>query len=147
MYPRAKSLGIILKDNKILVEERKGKHSTGNGLYYRLIGGTIEFGECSKDTIIREFKEETALDIEIIDYIVCLENIFNIEDNIGHEIIQIYLVEFKDQMQYQKESFKIVEGSKITYAKWISLTDIFRGKIILYPNGLNEVLKNNFNSL
>jgi hypothetical protein len=45
MYPRANTLGIIVKDNYLLLEELKGKHSKGIGFYYRPIGGTIELGE------------------------------------------------------------------------------------------------------
>lgn len=141
MYPRAKALGIVIWDNKILLEEQIGIHSQGNGFYYRPIGGTIELGEKSNETIIREYKEEIAENIEIKCYISCLENIFRIDESIGHEIIQIYLVKFRDTTLYQKKSFKVVEGSKTTYAKWISLKDIVEGKKILYPNGLNELLQ------
>ncbi|MEK4759565.1 NUDIX hydrolase [Viridibacillus sp. FSL E2-0187] len=143
MYPRANTLGIIIHNNKILLEEQEGKHSKGIGTYYRPIGGTIELGEKSSETIIREYNEEIAVGIEIKRYIACLENIYRIDGNIGHEITQIYLVEFIDQTLYQKESFKVVEGSKTTFAKWISLEEIIDGKKILYPNGLIELLQKN----
>lgn len=45
MLPRANALGVILHNDKILVEERHGQHSKGTGYYYRPIGGTIELGE------------------------------------------------------------------------------------------------------
>ncbi|ATP40897.1 DNA mismatch repair protein MutT [Solibacillus sp. R5-41] len=143
MYPKAKTLGIIMRNNKILLEEQEGKHSKGTGIYYRPIGGTIELGEKSSDTIKREYIEEIAVDIEINRYMGCLENIFRIDGNIGHEIIQIYLVEFKDQNLYQKENFKVVEGRKTTFTKWISLEEIIDGKKILFPNGLIELLQKN----
>lgn len=88
MYPKANTLGIILRNNKILLEELEGKHSKGIGIYYRPIGGTIELGEKSSETIIREYSEEIAVDIKIKRYIGCLENIFRIDENIGHEITQ-----------------------------------------------------------
>ena len=141
MYPKAKALGILLRDNKILLEELEGKHSKGTGKYYRPIGGTIELGEESSETIIREFIEEMAVDIEIKSYVGCLENIFRIDENIGHEIIQIYLVEFTDQDLYQKESFKVIEGRKTTYTKWICIEEIKCGKKTLFPNGLIELLQ------
>lgn len=141
MYPKAKTLGILLRDNKILLEELEGKHSKGTGKYYRPIGGTIELGEMSSETIIREFTEEMAVDIEIKSYIGCLENIFRIDENIGHEIIQIYLVEFNNQNLYQKESFEVIEGKKTTYTKWISIEEIMNGKKTLFPNGLTELLE------
>ncbi|MDF2066690.1 NUDIX hydrolase [Bacillus sp. Cr_A10] len=143
MYPRANALGIIMNNNKILLEEQEGKHSKGTGTYYRPIGGTIEFGENSSETIIREYNEEIAVDIEIKRYIACLENIFRIDGNLGHEITQIYLVGFIDQTLYQKDSFKVVEGNKTTFTKWISLEEIIDGKKILYPNGLKELLQKN----
>lgn len=143
MYPRANTLGIIIKNNKILLEEKKGKHSKGIGTYYRPIGGTIELGEKSSETLIREYNEEIAVDVVIIRYIACLENIFRIEGNIGHEITQIYLLEFKDQTLYEKESFKVIEGSKTTLTKWIPLEEITAGKKILFPDGLTELLQKN----
>lgn len=143
MYPKAKTLGIIMSNNKILLEEQEGKHSKGTGIYYRPIGGTIELGEKSSDTITREYIEEIAVDIEIKRYMGCLENIFRIDGNLGHEIIQIYLVEFIDQNLYQKENFKVVEGKKTTFTKWISLEEIMDGKKILFPNGLTELLQKN----
>lgn len=143
MYPKAKTLGIIMRNNKILLEEQEGKHSKGTGIYYRPIGGTIELGEKSSDTITREYLEEIAVDIEIKRYMGCLENIFRIEENLGHEIIQIYLVEFSDQNLYKKENFKVVEGRKTTFTKWISLEEIIDGKKILFPNGLTELLQKN----
>ncbi|QUG41664.1 NUDIX domain-containing protein [Psychrobacillus sp. INOP01] len=143
MYPRANTLGIIINKNKILLEEQEGKHSKGTGTYYRPIGGTIELGEKSSETIIREYREEIAVDIVVKRYIACLENIFRIEGSIGHEITQIYLVEFIDQNLYEKESFKVIKGSKTTFTKWISLEEIIDEKKILYPNGLKELLQKN----
>lgn len=77
------------------------------------------------------------------DYIGCLENIFEIDGKIGHEIIQIYLVEFIDKSLYQKANFKVVEARKNTLTKWISLEEIIEGKMILFPNGLIELLHRN----
>jgi len=140
MFPKAKSLGLIVKDNMILLEEQKGKHSKGTGIFYRPIGGTIELGEISSETVIREYQEELEVKITIKSYISCLENIFNIDETIGHEIIQIYLVEFEDECLYQKESFKVDEGNKITLAKWVPLQELFNEKKVLYPNGLSNLI-------
>ncbi|KRF10173.1 DNA mismatch repair protein MutT [Paenibacillus sp. Soil766] len=142
MYPRANTLGLIIKNNHILLEEQEGKHSKGLGFYYRPIGGTIEFGERSDEALIREFSEEIGVQVVIKRYITCLENIFRIDDIIGHEITQIYLVDFKDKSHYQKEQFTILEGNKVINAKWVSKDELFLGKKILYPNGLTELLKN-----
>jgi hypothetical protein len=74
-------------------------------------------------------------------YISCIENIFKIDENIGHEITQIYLVDFKVMNLYQNEHFTVSEGNKITRAMWVSKEEIFSGEKVLYPNGLTELLK------
>lgn len=140
MFPRANTLGLIYRNNEILLEENEGRHSRGTGVYYRPIGGTIELGEKSIETIQREFYEELATDIEVRRHITCLENIFEIEGSIGHEITQIYEVIFKDSALYQKDSYQVVEGNRVTYAKWIPLEDLFNGKKLLYPEELINFL-------
>lgn len=144
MYPRAKTLGLIFKDHHVLLEEFEGKHSKGTGYFHRPIGGTIELGEKSVETLIREFKEELKVEVMIKDYVSCIENIFKIDTNLGHEIIQIYLVEFKDTTLYRKEHFEITEGNKITYAKWISIAEILEGEKIVFPEALIELLQEKF---
>ena len=144
MYPRAKTLGLIFKDHHVLLEECDGKHSKGTGYFYRPIGGTIELGEKSVETLIREFKEELKVEVMIKDYVSCIENIFKIDTNLGHEIIQIYLIEFKDTTLYKKERFEITVGNKITYAKWISIAEILEGKKVVFPEALIELLQEKF---
>ena len=141
MFPRVTSLGIVVNDNCVLLEEREGKHSKGEGIYYRPLGGTIELGEKSDETLVREFNEELGVEIRIKHYISCLENIFMIDGNIGHEITQIYLAVFKDKNLYQKNFFNVTEGNKSTIAKWVSKEGIFAEKRVVYPNGLVELLK------
>ncbi|NOU98549.1 NUDIX hydrolase [Paenibacillus planticolens] len=141
MYPRANVLGIVTRNKEILVEEKIGKHSKGIGSYFRPIGGTIELGEHSRETLVREFYEELGFEIAIKSYVKCLENIFKVDENIGHEITQIYLVEFTDPSLYEIICFNVTEGKEITCAKWIPITDFEQGKRILYPDGLTDLLK------
>jgi ADP-ribose pyrophosphatase YjhB (NUDIX family) len=142
MYPRANTLGIILKNDYILLEEQKGKHSKGYGLFYRPIGGTIEYGERSNKTLLREYMEELGVEIIIKRYLTCIENIYKIDEDVGHEITQLYLVEFKDENLYKREVFTVREAQRITYAKWIHKEDVITGKKVLYPEGLSELLQN-----
>ncbi|TFB23880.1 NUDIX domain-containing protein [Filobacillus milosensis] len=140
MYPKAKSLGIILKDEYVLLEQNYGKHSKGIGYYYRPIGGTIEFGEMSDDTLKREFLEEIDAEIVVEEYITCLENTFEIDKKLGHEIIQLYIASFKDENLYDKKQFKVTDVNKNTIAQWIPLSEIKNERTILFPIGLKELL-------
>ncbi|GAA0344262.1 NUDIX hydrolase [Bacillus carboniphilus] len=142
MGPRANALGLIVNGDYILLEEQAGKHSRGTGAFYRPIGGTIEFGERSVETLKREFKEELDVEVFISRYITCLENIYTIEEDMAHEITQIYVVEFKDPSLYKRDVFTVTEGNIVTQARWISLKELEHK--VLFPNGLMELLKREF---
>ncbi|WP_432357927.1 NUDIX hydrolase [Sporosarcina sp. UB5] len=139
-YPRAKVIGILESGHRILVEEFEGNHSRGNGMYYRPIGGSIEFGEKSAEALIREFNEELKVNVEIDRFIGCIENIFIINEQIGHEIILVYKVNFVDKENYNRTLFNIQENENVSFAKWINIMDFVTGEKVLFPNSLAEKL-------
>ena len=53
--------GLLIEDNKILLIKKKVGPYAGT---LDLPGGSFEFGETPEQTLIREFKEETNLDLE-----------------------------------------------------------------------------------
>ena len=59
--------GIAKKDDKILVVKRHPK-SRHNPEQWELPGGKCEKEEYFDETLIREFKEETGLDVELGDF-------------------------------------------------------------------------------
>ena len=59
-------------------------------LYYRPLGGTIEFGERGEEAVRREFREEIAADLADVRYLGMLENIFTYDGRRGHEIVLVY---------------------------------------------------------
>ncbi|MGQ0454635.1 NUDIX hydrolase, partial [Bacillus sp. SS-TM] len=97
MYPRAKAFGLAVHQDRLLVQE----YYTEGEIYYRPLGGSIELGEKSAHTVIREFKEELHTEIEITNYLGCLENVFHLDGDIGHEIIQLYSLRLLDTSLYE----------------------------------------------
>ncbi|KEK21845.1 NUDIX hydrolase [Bacillus gaemokensis] len=136
MYPRAKAFGIALHNEHILVQE----YRTESEIYYRPLGGSIELGEKSTETVIREYKEELNAQVEITAYLGCLENIFYIDEEIGHEIIQLYSLRFIDTLLYEIEIIPIIDGEPDAYAKWIPIAAFLNQEKVLYPNGLTGFL-------
>lgn len=53
-------IGLIIRDEKILMILRKNKPDAGN---YNLVGGRMEQGETVKMAMIREIKEEVDVDV------------------------------------------------------------------------------------
>ncbi len=79
--------GILVEDNKILLIKRKNPPFKD---YYALPGGFVECGETTEEAIIREFKEETGLDVEIV-------KLFNVysspnRDPRGHVVSIVYIL-------------------------------------------------------
>lgn len=137
MYPRAKAFGIAIHQERLLVQE----YRTGDETYYRPLGGSIELGEKSADTIIREFKEELHAEIEVTNYLGCLENIFYSGEEIGHEIIQLYSLRLLDTSLYEIEILNIKDEQTASYAKWIPLTAFIQKEKILYPDRILKYIQ------
>ncbi|MGG1606886.1 NUDIX hydrolase [Bacillus wiedmannii] len=138
MYPRAKAFGLATHQGRLLVQE----YHTGDETYYRPLGGSIELGEKSAHTVILEFKEELHTEVEITNYLGCLENIFQLDEGIGHEIIQLYSLRLLDTSLYEMEKMNIQDEQTVSYAKWIPVTVFIQKKKVLYPDGiLNYIQK------
>lgn len=124
-------------NNRILVSEY---HEQGR-LYYRPLGGTIEFGEHAEQTIRREFQEEIAAGLAEVRYLGMLENIYTHNGLRGHEIVLVYDGQLTDNSLYQKEVIRGNELGKPFEAVWKRLEEFDPEKAPLYPEGLLAMLK------
>jgi ADP-ribose pyrophosphatase YjhB (NUDIX family) len=124
--------------DRILVAE--GRDSRKNRVFYRPLGGTIEFGEHGDETVRRELKEEIDAEIVDVQYLGMLENIFVYEGRRGHEIVLVYTGRFAAETFYQTE---VIEGNEFGHkfsAVWKSLSDFSPDRLPVYPEGLLELL-------
>ncbi|HAV77012.1 MAG TPA: NUDIX hydrolase, partial [Anaerolineae bacterium] len=85
---RPLAICVFRHNNRILVAE--GYDPVKKQTFYRPLGGGIEFGERSEDTIRREIREEINVGVANLKYISTLENIFTFNGEHGHEIVQVY---------------------------------------------------------
>ena len=126
--------------DKILVSE---EHDPSKGeTFYRPLGGGIEFGEHSTETIHRELMEETGAKVKDLVYLGTLENIFVFNGIPGHEIVQVYDGALVESGLYEQA---VISGHEADVnlpmrVIWKSLDEFGPGKSILYPEGLLELL-------
>ena len=139
---RALAICIFRHHNRILVAE--GYDSIKDQHFYRPLGGAIEFGEPSTETICRELMEELNAEVEkeSLRYLGTVENIFFFNGEPGHEIVMIYDGALKDSKLYDQA---VIIGNEeeinISFtAMWKSIDQFGEGKSILYPTGLLEML-------
>ena len=127
-------LGIARNGNKILVSE--GHDKVKNQVFYRCLGGGIEFLEKSDVALKREYKEELGIDIAVGEFLGIAENIFNFQGNDAHELVLFYNIKLKDEDI--KERYRILDEEDDGDTYWIDIDEFKNKEKILYPE---EILK------
>ncbi|GLK87840.1 NUDIX hydrolase [Pseudomonas turukhanskensis] len=137
-YIRPLAICIFHNDGKILVNHFQD--GAPDRSFFRPIGGGIEFGERSRDAVVREVEEELGLAIHNVQLIGTLESIFTYAGKPGHEIVQVYDARFDDAAVYEKPWLAGCESDGAKFrAVWcgsLSFTEAAR----LVPEGLLELL-------
>jgi len=138
---RPLAICVFRNNDRILVAE--GYDPVKKQTFYRPLGGAIEFGERSEDTVRRELMEEIGAEVGKVWYLGTLENIFVFNGTPGHEIVQVYDGVLSESGLYEQA---VVEGKEADVdesfkAVWMHLDEFGEGKSILYPTGLLELLQ------
>jgi len=121
MKPRRIAIAIIIKDDKILIGKKPEiKHPANMGGMWHFPGGKIEKNEQPEEAVIREIKEETNLDIKIIEKFqkVNLFTINNIQAEMHFFLCKPITMDLK-------------QGSDLEKVKWVDKKEVL--------NNLNPV--------
>jgi ADP-ribose pyrophosphatase YjhB (NUDIX family) len=140
---RPLAIGIIWRNEEMLVHEIEDP-TTGE-IFYRPVGGGVEFGETSDEALVREFREELAIEIENLQLVGTIENLFTFNEQQCHQIEFIYTVGFVDDSLYSKDHMVGEDGGvndkTITYrTNWMSLDEFGSTGERLVPDGLIDLL-------
>ncbi len=139
-WVRPIAICVFRNGEKILVAE--GYDPTKKDRFYRPLGGTIEFGEHSSDSIIREIREELGAEITDLSYIGTTESIFENDGKPGHEIVLVYDAKFVDQKLYETNVVKGRESDGTEFvALWKTIAEFKKGGARLVPEGLLDLLE------
>ena len=136
---RAIAVLVVLHQGSIFVFE--GRDLVKGETFYRPLGGTIEFGEHSSQTVVRELREEIQAEITALRFLGTCENVFTHNGQPGHEIVLVYQGEFTDASFYATPVRMGREDNGEAFrALWMRLADFSARKFPLYPDGLFELL-------
>ncbi len=137
---RPTALCAFWRGDTILAQE--GHDPQTGEVYYRLPGGGIEMGEFAQEAVIREIREELEAEVVGVQLLDVIENIFEYDGAMGHEIAFIFTGAVAEPLFYDQDELMGHEGIDDTYrAIWIALDDVAAGRVTLYPPELLPLLQ------
>jgi 8-oxo-dGTP diphosphatase len=125
-HPQLAISAAIFRDGKVLLVRRA--HSPGKG-FYSLPGGRVEFGETLKAAVHREVDEETALQIEIVDFVGWREVTPGTTGG-GHYLIMSFAARWKDG--------EVTLNEELDDYKWLAPNALGE---LNFTGGLREVVQ------
>lgn len=114
--------GILVDDGHVLTVEE----NDFNMIMFKYPGGGLEFGEGTADCVVREFKEEVNLDIEVVRHFYTTDffqqSTFKPED----QLLSIYYL-VKD-----KHSSRLRDNEEAIVPHWVPL-DQLKAEMMTFP--------------
>ena len=134
-FIRNLAVGLPVRDGYVLV--LNGTDAVKAEEFHRAIGGGIEFGETAEEALRREFAEELGVELQAVNLLGVLENIFEYEGQAGHEIVHVFQVESADldAIALDAELHVLDEGSPVG---WNRISSLDRP---LYPSGALQLVR------
>jgi 8-oxo-dGTP pyrophosphatase MutT (NUDIX family) len=127
-----KAICLITNGEKVLAG--KFRDDSKNQDFYRVLGGSLNFGETSEQGVKREIKEEIGCNIENLEFVDIVESIFTYNGKKGHQIMFLYRGDLSDENIYKKNIIHVVDPEGYEFdAEWVFIKDILENRAILYP--------------
>lgn len=136
--------GILTQNNAVLVSD---EYIKGNKIT-KFPGGGLEFGEGTKDCLIREFKEELDLDIEVLDHLYTTDFFVSSAFHSNSQVISIYyLVKAKSKLNFKisetEHNYDKKEGAQSL--RWINYKELKDSDLtLIIDKRVGELLSKKF---
>jgi ADP-ribose pyrophosphatase len=116
---------IIISDGQILLEKRKNEPGKGK---WSIPGGKVDLGETARQTVIREVKEETGLEVERPKLIDVVDNVTRDSDGKieYHFVIIDYFVKLTGGILKAADDADELQWAPLDDAEKYDLTKTFR---------------------
>ena len=101
--------------------------------FYRVLGGSLNFGEKVGDGVRREIREELGSEIEDLVKLDVIENHFTYAGERGHEIVFLFKGKLARKELEEQEIVHIIEDTYEFDAVWVPISELLTGAMPLYP--------------
>jgi ADP-ribose pyrophosphatase YjhB (NUDIX family) len=130
-----RAAGVCVRDNYVLLQTEEQLD------FWVLPGGRCEMGERTADTVQREMREETGLEVTVGNLLWVMENFYEDEGKAFHEIAFYYQMTLPESLpspQVQPE-FAGMEGDKPLTFRWFSQAEV--ENVRLFPTYFRQALR------
>ena len=125
-----RAYGLLINENgEILIVREIVK----NRMITKFPGGGLEFGEGLVDCLVREFKEELGIEIEVLSHFYTTDYFVESFFNPHHQVIAVYyLVKTKDAVnsRYEKYFKEVIEDGELDFI-WVPVEKLDSGLLSL----------------
>lgn len=139
---RVVALGAVRRDEELLVQD--GVDPETGERFHRLLGGGVEFGEHSREAVVREFDEELGVELLEPTLVGTFERVFSFAGGTGHEVWRVYEGALAADWPYERESFTFVEpelGTEHT-ARWLPIEALRDDGVTFHAEPVLDALEN-----
>ncbi|WP_241245857.1 NUDIX domain-containing protein [Microbacterium sp. 4R-513] len=127
------AVGLVVRDGRMLVEIYPA--TARHGVFARVPGGGIEFGETARQAVQREFVEELGIELSDAESLAITENIFESGGARGHEIVHSFAV-VSPEFESLADDAELRVLDNHTTVRWVPLERLRADEPPLYPIGM-----------
>jgi ADP-ribose pyrophosphatase YjhB (NUDIX family) len=135
---RVKAMCLLIQDGFILVANGSTMKSKVRLViarnFYRVMGGSMEINETAEETVRREIREELNSEIENLERLDVVENIYTYEGHGGHEIVFMFKGELANKELRKQDKIHVVDADYEFDAVWVPVKELLNGDKPLYPS-------------
>ncbi len=132
---RVLALAVVRRGDDLLVQH--GRDQELGQDFCRPLGGAVDPGELAADAVVRELREELAVDLVDVRRLSVVESIFTLSGRPGHEVVFLFGARIRQQWAYARDELGLIlDGDKPV--SWQPLARFAAGGLPLYPRGVLE---------